>query len=71
MDDQQDRVVVPDTVEGSVRTLGTDIGLPIGFLEGLRAEDDWSFIIKVHALIEAAVSHLLCSVLGKATLHPR
>jgi hypothetical protein len=68
LENEREQVTVPDTVEASVRAIETELGLPSGFLEGLRTEDDWSFIIKVHALIEAAVSHLLCSVLGKDTL---
>jgi hypothetical protein len=68
LDDERDHVTIPDTVEDSVRALETELGLSSGFLEGLRTEDDWSFIIKVHALVEAAVSHLLCSALGRDTL---
>jgi hypothetical protein len=45
-----------------------ELGLPTGFLEGIKKEDDWSFIIKTHALLEAAVSHLLCKALGKDAL---
>jgi hypothetical protein len=44
------------------------LGLPEGFLEGLRNEDDWSFIIKVHALMEASVSHLLVQHFGDERL---
>lgn len=61
-------MTVPDTIEGSVRMLEAAVGLPSGFLERLKEEDDWSFIIKTHALIEAAVSHLLCSALDKPVL---
>jgi hypothetical protein len=58
----------PDTIEGSVRALEAELDLPSGFLERLKEEDDWSFIIKAHALIEAAVSYLLCGALGKPAL---
>jgi hypothetical protein len=54
-----------DTIEGSVRLIEKEVGLREGFLEELRREDDWSFIIKVHALLEAAISHLLCRALGR------
>jgi len=37
------------------RTLGIDPG----FFDKLQDEDDWSMIIKLHALIESAVSELL------------
>lgn len=33
------------TVEESVRRIEKDLGLNQWFLEGLRREDDWSFII--------------------------
>jgi len=57
-----------DTVEGSVRLIESAVGVPQGFLESLKNEDDWSFVIKIHALLEAAVSHLLCKTLGRDEL---
>jgi hypothetical protein len=53
-----------DTVEGSIRLLEKELGIREGFLESLKNEDDWSFIIKIHALLEGAISHLLCKALG-------
>lgn len=46
------------------------LGLQSGFFESLDGEDenDWSFVIKVHALIEAAVSHLLTEHLQRPEL---
>jgi|ADGO01.1.fsa_nt_gi hypothetical protein len=41
------------------RQLEGELGLPSGFLERLLEEDDWSFVIKAHALVEAAVAHAL------------
>jgi len=35
------------------------MGLPSGFFEELQQEDDWSFIIRLHALFEGACTHLL------------
>ena len=35
------------------------MGLPLQLFENLMDDDDWSFVIKVHALVEAAVSSLL------------
>ena len=35
------------------------LGLPNGFYEKLLGEDDWSFIVKLSALFEAACSHIL------------
>lgn len=42
-----------------ISSLEGNLSLPVGFLDALRAEDDWSFVIKGHALLEAAVTHLL------------
>ena len=39
-----------------------------GFLPALAEEDDWSFIIKAHALLEAGVSQLLVHELGRPEL---
>jgi len=39
--------------------LEQNIGVSPGFFETLVSEDDWSFIIKLHALFEAACTHLL------------
>ena len=35
------------------------LGLPSGFYSKLLKEDDWSFVIKISALIEAACTHIL------------
>ena len=39
-----------------------------GFLSDLLSEDDWSFVIKSHALLEAAVSQLLTHHIGDQRL---
>ncbi|MCX5870957.1 MAG: hypothetical protein NTY00_10070 [Deltaproteobacteria bacterium] len=46
------------------RQLEAELGLPGGFLERLEQEDDWSFVVKTHALIEAAVAHALVARTG-------
>lgn len=43
--------------------------LRAGFFESILDDEDWSFVIKLHALVEAAASHLLVKVLGDARLH--
>ena len=35
------------------------IGLPKDFITKLIEEDDWSFIIKAHAVVEASIAHML------------
>ena len=52
-----------------VRQLEEDLRLPVGFFQDLAQEDDWSFVIKLHALIEAAVTHLLVETLARPSLH--
>ena len=53
-----------------VPLLEQKLGLKPGFLESLddENENDWSFVIKVHALIEAAISHLLTEDLCRPEL---
>lgn len=49
----------------TVRQLLSDIGISQDLFLGLNQDDDWSFIIKLHALLEIAISHLLAERLGK------
>jgi hypothetical protein len=37
------------------------LGLPCNFYDSLRNEDDWSFVIKANALVEAACSDALAA----------
>lgn len=43
----------------AIHDLEEKIGLETGFFTALYDEDDWSFVIKLHALLEAACTHLL------------
>lgn len=53
-----------------VSLLEQKLGLEPGFFDSLDGDDenDWSFIIKAHALIEAAISHLLTENLRRPEL---
>ncbi len=42
-----------------IKELEISLGISIGFFNDLLNEEDWSFVIKLHALIEAATTHLL------------
>ncbi|MFT5715864.1 MAG: hypothetical protein ACI9T7_000037 [Oleiphilaceae bacterium] len=42
-----------------INELEISLGVDIGFFQSLLKEDDWSFVIKLHALLEAATGHLL------------
>lgn len=59
------------TLADLVPLLEEKLGLKSGFFESLDRDDesDWSFIIKVHALIEASISHLLTEHLGRSELN--
>lgn len=46
-------------VSEGILELESKVGVPENFFRGLNAADDWSFVIKLHALFEAACSHLL------------
>lgn len=47
------------------------LNVPHGFFESLDRDDetDWAFVIKLHALVEAAISHLLTESLNRHELH--
>lgn len=53
-----------------VPLLETKLGLEQGFFESLAFDDenDWSFVIKAHALAEAAISHLLTETIKRPEL---
>jgi hypothetical protein len=51
-----------------IRGFETQLGVPAGFFERLLHEDDWSFLIKLHALIEASATNLLVEALNKPEL---
>jgi hypothetical protein len=53
--------VMPSDIFTDVKTLETKLGLPADFYDGLIGEDDWSFVIKLNALIEAACTHALAA----------
>jgi hypothetical protein len=59
-----------ERLEELVPLLEERLGLERGFLDRLDAEDenDWSFVIKLHALVEAAVSHLITTEMGRPEL---
>lgn len=60
-----DKDTTPETI---VRQFELDLSLPEGFFQDLLHEDDWSFVIKLHALTEAAVTHVITQELGRQEL---
>lgn len=53
MDDTHEAIVAAAT------DLIAEVGLPPEFRAGLNEGDDWTFVIKLHALVEAGVTHAL------------
>jgi hypothetical protein len=62
-----------DSNHGGLQEFTTDyeqqLGLPDGFIIDLLVErDDWSFVIKLHGLLEGAVTKKLLELLGRPAL---
>jgi len=57
-------------IDKGIVLLSKRIGLPSDFFKRLLNEDDWSFIIKLHALIEAACTQLLIHHFQEPSLYP-
>ena len=55
-------------LEKRVHEIEKDLTIPKGFFWSLLKEDDWSFIIKLHSLIEAAITHLLVKEIARPEL---
>jgi hypothetical protein len=58
---QPEEIAITDAMQGFEAALS----VPAGFMLRLRDEDDWSFVVKSHALLEAALTHLLVYELGR------
>jgi hypothetical protein len=52
------------SIQKSAEQLIADLQMPAGFLNDLEKDSDWSFVIKLHALIEAAMTHALTKHVG-------
>ncbi len=46
-------------IDQTIARLESELALPNGFFDALKNEEDWSFILKCHALMESACSFLL------------
>lgn len=57
-----------ERLASAVGSIEREFGLENGFLVRLSHGDDWSFVIRSHALIESMVSRLLTAVVGDARL---
>jgi hypothetical protein len=59
-----------DEQTAEVRKLASELGLQADFFERLWLEDDWSFVLKLHALFEAALAHQIATRLNAPELRP-
>ena len=59
---------LPTTLDEAVNLFEDSVSLPKGFFNDLPSQDDWSFIIKIHALLETLVTQAICSAVGKTEL---
>jgi hypothetical protein len=49
---------------GFVSSVASEIGLPTSLIESLPEGSDWLFVVKIHAMIEASLNHLIVHALG-------
>ena len=55
-------------LDAALNEIGNELKAPPGFLHGIIKESDWSLIVKLHALVESAVTYLLCKGLDRPEL---
>jgi hypothetical protein len=71
MDDVEDfRIALKKLIEEKIKPLEERLKVKSGFFEDLllKEKNDWSFIIKLHSIVEAAVSHYLSVEIGNNKL---
>ena len=59
-----------DNIFTAAEAVSRDVGVEPDFLLRMREEDDWSFVIKLHALLEAATAHLLTHHFADRRIEP-
>jgi len=57
-----------DELAKNVSELEHKLGLPKGFFDQLLKEDDWSFIVKTHSLLDAALTLSISKAMGNEAL---
>jgi energy-converting hydrogenase A subunit M len=62
---KQDRSI---SIADQIPKLEETLGIEVGFFNKLSDEEDWALIIKLHALIESAVSELLTAAFNNTSL---
>jgi hypothetical protein len=59
VNDRQEHMTDEEDPNPHITNLEERVGLPMGFLDELLIEGDWSFVIKSHAFVEATVATFL------------
>lgn len=54
--------------QSDIAKLERKLGIPVGLFFSLRDENDWSFLIKIFALLESALSYLLKTEIARKEL---
>jgi hypothetical protein len=68
MDDHHRQFIEGVRTRAFVERLEAELGLPVQWSTFIVAEDDWSFVIKCHALLEAAANRTLILSIGRPEL---
>lgn len=68
--DSPKRKPIPPHSPELLAELEQNVGVPDGFFAHIIHEDDWSFIIKLHSLVEAGLAQLLLAHFNDPRLEP-
>ena len=60
--------ILRDELIEDVQKISKEMRIPINFLIDLKENDDWSFIIKMHAFLEALISHSISETIHRNEL---
>lgn len=58
-----------EDVQEDIKNLESKLNIQEGFFDNLLKDDDWSFVIKSHALLETVISTLITDRVGYNSLH--
>jgi len=59
---------IPAYSPSLIKEFESDIGVPDGFFSKIIHEDDWSFVVKLHGMIEAGLTQLILAHFGDTRL---
>jgi hypothetical protein len=65
---EEEKKDLVQSMETHIGELETRLGVHNGLLYSLLTQDDWSFVVKLHALIESSINELLRARVGRPEL---